>query len=413
MNVRSVAWAARLAILLMLAGCSADESVAPAEPKGFGRAYGIWQPSARETCTKAAHDVFATLGPDGKRYPTWHPPSDPATGCSFGHEHGRDPRGSNLYRQVGDLPFGYANDQLDLVDPQNPRHEDHVGHKVEWENDIRMNVKAFGTRFLDVRCDVLTKLHQGTHSKDAFTNNLHELIYHITCNDGTEMHVTMMAAIGNPGEFTRSCNHEQKIVAGIATPPNSPRGGGRRIIPDKACIEQFMLVSGGRNSDFGQAVHESWQTSNSIRREDGHAIASFDPYYQVRFPSRFYDPALPNVTGRPLDACYLTEGNGDRARGGPCEESTTNGAALGVTWDDPRSAFNGVKRHVDVNGNRVDNADGPAVWYTDPFGRKGRTAPFPGSIRQVVAKMKNVLEPHGASIGSDRFYGGSGVRAPN
>jgi len=29
---------------------------------------------------------------------------------------------------------------------------------------------------LEVRCDVLTKLHQGTHSKDAFTNNLHELV---------------------------------------------------------------------------------------------------------------------------------------------------------------------------------------------------------------------------------------------
>src|SRR6267143_751468 len=75
-----------------------------------------------------------------------------------------------------------------------------------------------------VRCDVLTKLHQGTHSKDAFTNNLHELVYHIRCSDGTEMHITMLAAIGTPGQFTRSCDGAA-IAVGPATPANSPDGG--------------------------------------------------------------------------------------------------------------------------------------------------------------------------------------------
>ncbi|HEY6209718.1 MAG TPA: hypothetical protein VIW28_11700 [Gemmatimonadales bacterium] len=45
------------------------------------------------------------VGPDGKLHPTWHPPIDPATGCSFGPDHGRDPRGSALYAQVGPIPF--------------------------------------------------------------------------------------------------------------------------------------------------------------------------------------------------------------------------------------------------------------------------------------------------------------------
>ena len=33
---------------------------------------------------------------------------------------------------VGAIPFAYANEQLVTWDPANQRHEDHVGHKVEW-----------------------------------------------------------------------------------------------------------------------------------------------------------------------------------------------------------------------------------------------------------------------------------------
>jgi hypothetical protein len=146
---------------------------------------------------RAVHDRYSTLGPDGKRYPTWHPPVDPLTGCGFGHEHGRDPRGSALYRDVGDIPFGYANEQLDAANLGLRRHEDHVGHKIEWENDIVLRSNGAGG-LLDVRCDVLTKLHQGTHSADAFTNNLHELNYHLRCSDRTELHVTLLTAIGRP-----------------------------------------------------------------------------------------------------------------------------------------------------------------------------------------------------------------------
>ena len=83
---------------------------------GYAVAWGIWVPGPGDNCTQAIHDQYSTVGPDGKLYPTWHPPTDPATGCSFGHEHGRDPRGSALYGVVGDIPFGYANEQLETWD---------------------------------------------------------------------------------------------------------------------------------------------------------------------------------------------------------------------------------------------------------------------------------------------------------
>lgn len=403
-----------LLIGFLVAGC--DDAVlagGDGPSRGDAVAFGIWTPGPNDSCTAEQHDRFSVVGPDGKRYPTWHPPTDPASGCSFGHEHGRDPRGSDLFGEVGMIPFGLANEALDVYDPNTRRHEDHVGHKIEWENDVRLSFDGAAGAVLEITCDVLAKLHQGTHSKDAFTNNLHELVYHIRCNDGTRMHVTLMAAIGTPGEFVASCDRERRIQAGTATPPNSPSGGGKRAIPDRICIERHMLVPEGVRSNYDAALRESWETHNQIRTVEGRTIASFDPYFQALHPSRFYDPSKPNAVGRPMDVCYEDQG-GRAARDGLCEDATGNGAVAGITFDDPRSPFDGVRRFVDVNSNRIDNEDGPEVWYTDPFGRNARKEPFPGSIRQWIAQIDNTGRAgHGPSIGRQRHYGAAGVHPPN
>src|SRR5882762_8092264 len=98
----------------------------------------------------------------------------------------------------------------------------------------------------------------------ALEGCLHELAYHIRCTDGTELHMTLLAAIGDPGQFERSCDGAT-VVVGPATPANSPPGGGRRIISDRTCIDQFVLVPPGQRSNFG-VLHESWQLSLSLRR---------------------------------------------------------------------------------------------------------------------------------------------------
>ncbi len=400
-----------------LSGCSTEspsspspEQLAAAPPS---RAFGIWAPSGSDTCSPAVHDRYATLGPDGKKYPTWHPPVDPASGCSFGHEHGRDPRGSNLYAAIGDLPFAYANEQLDVAAMGIQRHEDHVGHKVEWENDLRIRVSGNAGALLEVTCDVLAKLHQGTHSKDAFTNNLHEIHYHLKCNDRTEMHIMMLSAIGRPGEFVSSCGGT--IQAGVATPANSPAGGGHRRIPDANCILSRILVGSGQQSDFG-SLHESWETSNEIRSADGKRLAFFNPYFQVFRPSRFFDPQATGLVGRPVALCALQLGD-RRARGNECNGLTTllDGQTVAIGYDNPLSGFNGVRRQIDVNDNVVSNEGGPTVWYSDAFGRNARPEPFPGSIRQVISSINNDygVGVNGPVIGGNRNYGGVGVRAPN
>lgn len=399
-------------VAAVAAGCG-EASIGGLDPTApQSVAYQTWKPGAGDTCPISVHQQYSTVGRDGKLYPTWHPPVDPVTGCTFGHEHGRDPHGSDLFSEIGDLPLGYANEQLDTFDPTGRRHEDHFGHKYEWENDIQMNV-ANGGGVLSVRCDILYKLHQGTHSKDAFTNNLHEVQYYAKCNDGSEIRMIMMAAIGTAGEFTRTCDGA-RIRVGTASPANSPNGGGQRVIPDMTCVERHLLVPNGSTSDARAALHESWQQSLTLRTPEGRTLAHMNPYFQVFAPSRFHDPSKSDITGRSVDMCYFTEPNGDQARGGPCAAATQNGTILGITQTDPRSPFNGVRRVMDINSFDIDNSDGPTTWYTDPFGRGAKTTPFPGSIRQYIAKINNTgLDLSGPGIGSNRNYGGTGVHAPN
>jgi len=392
------------------ASCDTSDFVAPRFEQvaevGVSRAYGLWVPSGTDTCTPAIHNSYSTVGPDGLRYPTWHPPVDPASGCTFGHEHGRDPAGSALFAEVGPIPFGYANEHLAESGFGTHRHEDHVGHKVEWENAMPMRVGNTGDATFAISCDVLTKLHQGTHSPDAFTNNMHEVVYHVRCTDGTAFSATLLTPIGTAGELVASCDRERHVTVGTATPPNSPNGGGKRAVPDAACVQQSVFPADGSRPRFDAALRESWEVSASLQRADGRKLASFNPYYQVMDPSRYHAPGAAASMSRPIDLCYTPTTRGrDR-----CEVL----GADSVGWDDPRSPFKGVRRFVDVNNNTVRNADGPHVWYTDPLGKNGRTEPFVGSIRQWIGRHDNSgLDLHGVVMGKDRDYNGPGVRAPN
>lgn len=394
------------ALLAAVVSCSDDSTglggPGTPEPIGQSTAFGLWSPSGSDTCSKAVHDSYSTVGPDGLLYPTWHPPVDPTSGCTFGHEHGRDPRGSDLYGVVGDIPFGLANQHLMASGFGADRHEDHVGHKIEWENDMEMRVGDGASAVLNVTCDALVKLHQGTHSPDAFTNNMHEVAYHIRCSDGTGFSATLLVPIGTPGELVVSCARENHVHVGVATPSISPNGGGKRAVPTRACIQD--RVFGTDRPRFDSALRESWEISARLKTVSNRTLVSFNPYFQVRDPSRFFDPALERSMGRPVDLCDQIATN-DRDR---CE-----GVAPGTAWDSPNSPFKGVRRFVDINSNNVRNADGPTIWYTDPLGRNAQTEPFPGSIRQWVAVRDNSgLDLHGPVIGS-RSYDAPGVRAPN
>jgi hypothetical protein len=418
------------------------------------RALGAWTPGRFDRCPAALHDRYATRGSDGKLYPAWHPPvvRDPATGrrCTFGHEHGRDPRGSDLYRWVarhlgGGLPFGAAAEALDTYAAANPgtatRHEDHVGHKVEWQNDVRLlrRTRSGGRHPIGVRCDFLTKLHQGSHSADAFANAAHELIYAVRCDDGTRLLTTTFVRFGRQGAFNRSCAPRAVVrVNGAPRPATSavPQAAGpapvraaartrlsvrdaargRRQIPDRACADRHVLVPAGRFSLFARGLYEEWASSNRLTTRSGRQLAYWDPAFAVFDPARYFDRSRPGGLARTVDLCWERTADGRRAAGSACDVATGYGARTApLPFDDPRSPFTGTRRETHLNQTKLSNRDGPRRWYTDPYGRSASPKPFPGALCQLVSPTDNTAQPtlESQSFGAERPYSARGVHAPN
>jgi len=386
MNRASVRILGLLPLMAAAMACDDASGFAAPEmaPSGVSRAFSAWEPGPLDTCSRQIHDNYAVVGADGKLYPTWHPPVDEATGCSFGHEHGRDPRGSDLFDNVGYIPFGYANEAADFFAP-------HPGFKIEWENDVPMKVGPgdVGAALFSVSCDVMVELHQGTAGSGRFVQPQHEMGYHVRCSDGSELHLQFLTTVGHPGEFVRSCESGAHIVV---DPERAGRdGGGKRLVPDRECVERHILRPPGQRSSFGSGIRESWQFSESIRAKGGRSLVGLGPYFNVFNPSRYYDPSSPNLLGNTVDLCSEITSEGFRAEGGLCE-AVAGGAV--PAW--------------------IRNDEGPEVWYTDAWGENGSAEPFPGSIKQWIAKVNNeVASISGGRMGRDRNYGGGGVHAPN
>jgi hypothetical protein len=424
---------------------------------GNSAAFGIWVPTARDTCTAAEHDSFYVIGPDGLRYPTWHPPvmtRANGTTCTFGHEHGQDPRTANewaiaqrhyAYQIPGGaldlahagIPFGYANQQMDgwLAATGNAsmtmRHEDHVGHKVAIANSFPIGLdKGNGTGqffYPGVTCNYVVEYHQGTHARDAFENNLHQVLYNSDCSDGHGIHLDVMGEYGKVGEFTRLCDQNgvrstSTVITGtdFASPgfPGTTDNGGARMILDRACVEAILLVPSGQ---FSGNPYEAWPIKFSVTRSNGTSILDgLNLLFDVEDSIRYYYPGQPNNLGHFQDLCYENL-NGDQFRGSLCETSTNFGQISGIQWDDPRAGFRDLNRGVYFKPGTTHNSGGATVWYTDPFGGNAQTTPFPGSTKQLVTADTT---DYAAQSGTGTFEtanvinmlhndGGHTVHAPN
>ena len=392
-----------------------------------------WTPTAHDTCSKELHAEYTALGPDGKIYPTWHPAQviDPATGtlCTFGHEHGADPAGSDIYAWVVEhltpedadggktgIPFGYASEALMTYGASHEgmamRHEDNAGHKIFIANDVQLIdedrnwVTIPGTQET-VTCDFLIKQHQGSWSPDATSNNAHEAIYASRCSDGTEIISTTLSKFGNSNEFHKTCD----TLGPVATVGSKlPMGyGGLRQIPDAECVAKN--ATGNAASLWG--MYELWKGENKIMAADGKTeLAHFDPWFGLRNPSRYYDAANSTATtngiSRPVDLAW----DANPATTFPWN---TVAASAPLNWQDPASPFDGAQRDFYLTQNKV-AAGTPTTVYTDPYGAGGTETEFPGSIRQhlVSGSATTTATLSTQKFDTDADYGhNNGVHAPN
>jgi hypothetical protein len=427
---------------------------------GNSAAYGIWTPTALDTCTKAEHDAFYVIGPDGLRYPTWHPPvftRPNGTTCTFGHEHGQDPRAAaewtitqrHYARTLADgsldlahagIPFGYVNQQMDNWEVATGntamamRHEDHVGHKIATVDHFQIGLASGPGQvqffYPGVTCNYIIEYHQGTHSKDAFENNLHQVLYNGDCSDGHGIHLDSMGEFGGVGQFTRSCDSAGDRTSIITTGtdyaspafPGTTQNGGARGISDRSCIQTGFLVPPGQ---FSQNAYEFWPVNIGITRANGTPVVDgLNLLFDVEDSIRYYWPGhasngttVDNV-GYMQALCY-EDLNGRRFRGNSCDSSTNYGAIQGIAWNDPRAGFRDLNRGVYFKPGISHNAGGTTVWYTDPFGGQAQTTPFPGSIKQLVtADSTNYAQRVGAfetanALSMVHDDGGRTVHAPN
>jgi hypothetical protein len=465
--------------LISCEGTSDEDSDTPSDgTRPNSAAMGRWTPNTDfDSCTKDFHDTFYVIGPDGKKYPTWHAPTatDPATGrlCSFGHEHGRDPRGSALWesirshyafdansngtldtaeRDASGVPFGYASEQLRAYNAANGiasanRDEDHVSYKIAWENGIARTRTVNGQlQTFDLSCDALSVLHQETHSAESYASNLHEVLYAIDCSRGTDsarfggkVIASAMATFGNPGEFAveQANNTFTTIRFGTPQPLNSPAGGPERgrVIPVADNVYAAILVPIGQTSDFAAGLTESWYSALALRRSDGTELVYVDPSYAVSSPSRYYDLGRLNAVARSIDLCYIgISATGvviddplnatlivRQARGPECSAVAPFGPFTPrvnrIDYDDPRSVFNGCRRRVTLGATRISNGGGGTVWYSDPYGRAARAGSFTGGVKQFVSAINNStagdIDRVAYGADTDPCLPGSNIHAPN
>jgi hypothetical protein len=387
-----------------------------------------YTPRANE-CSREIHARYWTYGPDGKVYPTWHPARD-ASGCSFGHEHGDDPRTSDLFSASGWPPFGYTSEvMLDSMPQSSHRHEDHVGHKVLVVNNSNVIQGDNGSSFFPPQgptiatCDVLLKFHQGTHSPDAFSNNVHELLFNQRCNatngQVTEARYNAMIPLGRAGGFSPSeCPGFGRPFINVkpAVPADSPsdtRSLGR-LITEPGCVQAIREGRTHQDPLYPNPVPFTVSDMDDFWFSDISVTGSglnfrIAPLFYVVNPSRYYDPTKPNNNGRIVELCYTD------LRGGPsCDQvkQITQQTGQQVAWDDPRSPFKGTHREFRPGTFSVQNSGSTTV-YTDVYGRNASSTPFAGSIKQYFAGNSGTALYVRGSIKDYGSNAADGIHAPN
>ena len=483
-----------------------------------------WQPGGKNapnplydkcddgTDVSTAHKAYYVIAYDGIKYPTWHPAlvDNPITGvgkCYFGHEHGSDPQKYLHWDEIvqhfgkdqdgngtispmiinastgqitpGDragIPFGIANDHMDQYYNQENRdsifvrHEDHVGHKIEFvNNEVDVNTdldgndtasthqmaQLSGTNGLNIPyysssvnngayqptgvvCTHLHKFHQGTHSGDGIRNNLHEVIFHSTCQSvnvnginapayypTNTVLLTGMMSFGNPGEYLRFCfaDRQTKVCPDGGSPGNcnindpllskmpdaiNSTSLGRNMV-DKYCLDNWTTLNPGNNY-FGP--YEIWEgdfavyTGNTL--SDASMIAEHGRQWDVLDPVRFVDVGYQHPT-RTWQKDYQFNSENCQKPGGAYDALTfvggCNSRTSNTAWDSPQSGFRGLKRTTYFGRNRVSNQGSAQTWWTDPLGGNAVTTQFTSGLKQRISTVEADIQSVQSRV--QQLYGGN------
>ena len=276
---------------------------APTGPLGMGfmavRAYYRDFPRRSGECSLEVHDRYWVRDANGVSHPTWHPPVDPQTGCRFAHEHGDDPRLSPNYAFAEGVPFGITHgNEGGLM-----RHEDHVGHKVVVQSGWGLvdgnpqngqQPDSGPIRRTGNTCDWLSKIHQGSWSRDALANNAHEYFLNLRCTDGVQIRLKQLVTFGPPELVTNICDNPSVDQANALMNPDRtsqafPSGvvstSGTAVTKALDGKREFACI---KNMRYKDRLEELWKSDGVIEFPGG-GFVNFSPYYVVLNPARYLD----------------------------------------------------------------------------------------------------------------------------
>jgi len=421
--------AAGLAALALLTGsavvsCKGDPTGSAAAPdnRPDSASMGRWTPSTDTTrfpkeCTKEVHDSYYVIGPDGRKYPTWHAAThvDATSGevCYFGHEHGDNPAGSALWNELrrhfawdanangtiedsewntarSGVPFGYAAEYGGT-----PAAILHDSYKIAFANGVtRQRLVNGNAQDFGLSCNQLLAYAHDTHTSFGFNENRHPVTYAIDCAGSgdsagylTRMIVSVMADFGSAGA---DAPRTGEVAAGRAFPATTTQ-----VWPN-------AFVVAGQNADLAAALEERWDAIVTLRTSAGAELARLNPGLINRTPARHRSGTAATQS---IDLCYSgLNASGTlvsdpaqaasivrqvRGTGTACALLSPTGPATTVgqriRFDARDGAFKGCDRRVVFRDQSIRNGTGPATWYTDANGQNGRTTAFTGALRQQLA----------------------------
>lgn len=286
------------------------------------------------------HDSFVATGPDGRQYPTWHPPS--VGDCHFGHEHGSNP--NRFPFATSPVVFGYTGLQAGDAEP-------HVGFKVYVVDDRARNLWWRLT------------FHQGSGSPNrAFVqhHSIDVLVHHTDGRKLTDVH--LMADTGG-----------SRPKCGPAVQISGTAGESSKLVPTDACLTDFYeswpasariggLFDLAANFDIDNAV-------TAVHRNGDGSWSNSQVVYVASLMSPACPPADPNSDcnrmgdKRQILAPRLTLGNsgaGDVIRTDPFGAVVSSGGI-------PQFVLRGFNLVLPATTNFINGVDGGDIQIYRPL----------------------------------------------
>jgi hypothetical protein len=335
-----------------------------ATPAPGGDTFPAVNPLALGSCSAEVHDRYFVMGPDSRKYRTWHPitvpvdPANPSRGtCTFAHEHGDEPN------RNGPMPaFGYAAAMHGMFNEIAA----HAGFKVfsHYANG-NSGMGAPESDYGGLAMDFTVVIHQGSAGRGRLTESMHSIEF-----------------------WSRYQSRETRIYAMADTGMLSGKGCGPQDISGRVVVDncQPAYETWGFRVNIGGAwsVNMLAAVTNSMNHMSGSL-----PCVDATCSNITLLSTSENVCGNQIVAC-------------------DNRLPFGKHEAGKENFWLGNQRTIHGPAWLWTNSGGSEFFCTDPMGNRAECGPT--TIRQQVATV-NVSNEQASQLlrttndaGWDNFY---------